>query len=52
MIKVLNFLVKVLATIIASIGSWVCITLALIMWNAKFMEIGVKIYDYVWERKN
>jgi hypothetical protein len=48
MIKVIIFLVKVIATLICSIALGALITLSLLMWNEKFMIIGQDIIDEIW----
>ena len=51
MIKVIIFLVKIIASAISTIALFTLIILALIMWNEKFMELASDVQDEIW-RKN
>jgi len=54
MIHLINFIIKVLATVIlfAPIGGCL-ILLTLIFWDAKYIEIGNKILEeMIWKKKH
>jgi uncharacterized membrane protein required for colicin V production len=51
MIKVLNFLVKVIASLFGHAMGILVIIISLLMWDVKFMVMHQKVFDRIW-RKN
>lgn len=51
MIHVMNFMVKVIATIVWSIANIPLFLLSIIFWDSKYLDVTDEIWDLIWEKK-
>jgi len=51
MIHVMNFMVKVIATIAWSIANISLGLLSIILWDSKYLEVSDEIWSLIWKKK-